>query len=186
MPEVRCVQQALSLIEPPKTTVAASVLSERARAKLAGTATKPSSGSDWCRMIEGDRLEKMVNISDRSVDLNLCDLPFGDSDFGWDRPIDLAALWQHYRRVIKPNHAIVLFASQPFATDLVNAARDWFRYEWIWVKSRQTGFIHTKNKPIKKHENILVFSGGTAMHQIQSKRAALVLCARCHGVVERF
>jgi len=164
------VRQALSLIERRKATVAAPVLSERARVKLATIATKLPSGSDWCRLIEGDCLEEMVNISDRSVDLILCDLPFGNSGFGWDRPIDLAPLWQHYRRIIKPNHAIVLFASQPFSTDLINAARDLFKYEWIWMKRRPTGSTHAKNKPMKKHENILVFSDGTTLHQSQSKR----------------
>jgi site-specific DNA-methyltransferase (adenine-specific) len=164
------VRQALSLIERSKTTVATPVLPERARAKLAAMATKPPSQPDQCRLIEGDCLEEMVSISDRSVDLILCDLPFGNSGFGWDRPIDPAPLWQHYRRVIKPNHAIVLFATQPFATDLVNAARDWFRYEWIWVKPRQTGFSLAKNKPMKKHENILVFSGGAANHESRTKR----------------
>jgi site-specific DNA-methyltransferase (adenine-specific) len=164
------VRQALSLIERPEKTNLSPVLSDRARAKLAAIATIPPSGSDWCRLIEGDCLEKMVNISDRSVDLILCDLPFGNSGFGWDRPIDLAPLWQHYRRIIKPNHAIVLFASQPFATDLINGARDLFKYEWIWMKRRPTGSTHAKNKPLKKHENILVFSDGTTLHQSQSKR----------------
>jgi site-specific DNA-methyltransferase (adenine-specific) len=164
------VRQALSLIEQSKTTAPTTVLSERARTKLAAMATKPPTEADQCRLIEGDCLEEMGKIPDRSVDLILCDLPFGNSGFGWDRPIDLAALWQHYRRVIKPNHPIVLFASQPFVTDLVNAARDLFKYEWIWIKHRPTGSTHAKNMPMKKHENVLVFSGGATIHQSQSKR----------------
>jgi site-specific DNA-methyltransferase (adenine-specific) len=164
------VRKVLSLIEQSKPTVATPVLTERARAKLAAIATKLPPDADRCRLIEGDCLKEMVNISDRSVDLILCDLPFGNSGFGWDRPIDLACLWQHYKRIIKPNHAIVLFASQPFSTDLINAARDLFKYEWIWIKHRPTGSTHAKNKPMKKHENILVFSSGTTLHQSQSKR----------------
>jgi site-specific DNA-methyltransferase (adenine-specific) len=164
------VRQALSLIERWKTTVATTVLSERARTKLAAMATKPPTEADQCRLIEGDCLEEMGKIPDRSVDLILSDLPFGNSGLGWDRPIDLAVLWQHYRRVIKPNHPIVLFASQPFSTDLINAARDMFKYEWIWIKHRPTGSTHAKNKPMKKHENILVFSSGTTLHKSQSKR----------------
>jgi hypothetical protein len=165
------VRQALSLIERSKTTVTTPVLSERARTKLAAIATKPpTTEADQCRLIEGDCLKELVNIADRSVDLILCDLPFGTSGFGWDRPIDLAPLWQQYKRIIKPNHAIVLFASQPFSTDLINAARDLFKYEWIWMKRRPTGATHAKNKPLKKHENILVFSEGTTIHQSQSKR----------------
>jgi site-specific DNA-methyltransferase (adenine-specific) len=164
------VRQALSLIERSKTTVATPILPERARAKLAAVATEHPPNADHRRLFEGDCLKEMIKIADRSIDLILCDLPFGNSGFQWDRPIDLTSLWQHYRRVIKLNHAIVLFASQPFATDLVNAARDWFRYEWIWIKSRPTGFTHAKNKPMSNHENILVFSEGATIHQSQSNR----------------
>jgi site-specific DNA-methyltransferase (adenine-specific) len=164
------VRQALALIEQSKTMAPTTVLPERARAKLTAILTKPPPDDDQCRLIEGDCLEELINVSDRSIDLILCDLPFGNSGFQWDRPIDLTSLWQHYRRVIKLNHAIILFASQTFATDLVNAARDWFRYEWIWIKNRPTGFTHAKNKPMSNHENILVFSSGTTLHQSQSKR----------------
>jgi hypothetical protein len=164
------VRQALALIEQSKTMAPTSVVPERARAKLTAIFTEPPTEPDECRLIQGDCLKEMVNISDRSIDLILCDLPFGNSGFGWDRPIDLTSLWQHYRRVIKPNHPIVLFASQPFATDLVNAARDLFKYEWIWIKHRPTGSTHAKNMPMKKHENVLVFSGGATIHQSQSKR----------------
>jgi site-specific DNA-methyltransferase (adenine-specific) len=164
------VRQALSLIERSKTTAATPVLPERARAKLAAIATKLPSEAEQCRLIEGDCLKEMINISDRSIDLILSDLPFGISGFEWDRPIDLVSLWQHHKRIIKPSHAIVLFASQPFSTDLINAARDLFKYEWIWMKHRPTGSAHAKNKPMKKHENILVFSDGTTLHQSQSKR----------------
>jgi site-specific DNA-methyltransferase (adenine-specific) len=164
------IRQALSLVERRQGGTAAPALSERAREKLAVIASKPRTQAEGCRLIEEDCLNELVNIADRSVDLILCDLPFGNSGFAWDRPIDLAALWRHYKRIIKANHAIVLFASQPFTTDLVNAARDWFRYEWIWRKNRPTGFTHAKNKPMKKHENILVFSEGTTIHPSQSKR----------------
>ena len=116
------VRQALTLIEQSKTMAPTTVLPERVRAKLTAILTEPPTDSDECRLIQGDCIKEMINISDRSIDLILCDLPLGNSGFKWDRPIDLTSLWQHYRRVIKPNHAIVLFASQPFATDLVNAA----------------------------------------------------------------
>jgi hypothetical protein len=141
------VRQALALIEQSKTTAPTTVLPERARAKLTAILTEPPTEPDECRLIQGDCLKEMVNISDRSIDLILCDLPFGNSGFGWDRPINLTSLWQHYRRVIKPNHPIVLLASQPFATDLVNAARDLFKYEWIWIKHRPTGSTTRKTCP---------------------------------------
>jgi len=90
-------------MERSKTTLATPALPERARAKLATLSSKPPTEADQCRLLEGDCLKEMVNISDRSVDLILCDLPFGKSRFHWDRPIDLATLWQHYKRIIKPN-----------------------------------------------------------------------------------
>ena len=164
------VRQALSLIELSNTTDPNPVLSERTRVKLAAISSRIGPGPNDCRLLRGDCLAELVYLRDHSVDLILCDLPFGNSGYRWDRPIDLAALWHHYRRVIKLNHAIVLFASQPFATDLISAARDWFRYEWIWVKSRPTGFNQAKNKPMTKHENILVFSAGATIHVSQSKR----------------
>ena len=86
----------------------------------------------------------------------------------WDTVIPFAPLWEAYKRVIKPNGAIVLFGSQPFTSALVMSNLEWFKYEWIWQKSCATGFIHAKNKPMKKHENVLVFSGGTTVHASQS------------------
>jgi site-specific DNA-methyltransferase (adenine-specific) len=82
-----------------------------------------------------------------------------------------ARLSRRRRRDFRPSRGNLPLAracAQPFATDLINTARDCFRYEWIWLKSRQTGFSHAKNKPMKKHENILVFSEGTTGHQSQS------------------
>ena len=84
--------------------------------------------------------------------------------------IPFDALWAHYKRVIKKNGAIVLFGSQPFTSALVMSNPKAFKYEWIWEKGRASGFVHAKNKPMKAHENILVFSDGTTVHASQSDK----------------
>jgi len=109
------------------------------------------------KLYKGDCLEIMPDIPTGSVDMILCDLPYGTTDCAWDIRIDMTRLWAEYRRVAKPNAAIVLTAQQPFATDLINAARKWFRYEVIWEKSIALGFLNAKKMPLRAHENILVF-----------------------------
>lgn len=110
----------------------------------------------------------MMNIPDNSIDMILCDLPYGTTSCAWDSVIPLDKLWEQYKRVLKLNRAIVLTASQPFTTILASSNLSWLKYEWIWVKNRPTNFAHAKNKPMKKHENVLVFSGGTTVHESQS------------------
>ena len=118
--------------------------------------------------LKGDCLELMKNIPDGSVDMILCDLPYGTTACAWDSIIPFEPLWEQYKRIIKPNNAIVLTAAQPFTSVLVASNIEWFKYEWIWCKNRPTNFAHAKNKPMKKHENVLVFSGGTTVHASQS------------------
>jgi site-specific DNA-methyltransferase (adenine-specific) len=121
------------------------------------------------QLYHGDCLEVMGEIPDQSIDLILCDLPYGTTACLWDCPIDLDVLWEQYKRIIKPNNAILLTTSQPFTTVVISSNIEWFKYEWIWLKNRPTNFAHAKNKPMKKHENILVFSEGTTVHASQSK-----------------
>lgn len=92
-----------------------------------------------------------------SIDLILCDLPYGTTRNKWDKIIDLDKLWEHYNRIIKDNGAIVLFSQQPFSSKLIESNPKMFRYEWIWVKGLATGHLNAKKMPLKKHENILVF-----------------------------
>ena len=110
---------------------------------------------------QGDCLEVMKQIKDKSVDMILCDLPYGTTNSKWDFPIDLNKLWMQYIRIIKKDGAIVLTAVQPFASKLTLSGIDWFKYEWIWEKTDSAGFFNAKNCPVKKHEQILVFSRGT-------------------------
>ena len=105
----------------------------------------------------GDCLELMKNIPNGSIDMILCDLPYGTTACKWDTVIPFEPLWEQYERIIKPNGAIVLFGSQPFTTDLIMSNRDWFKYELIWDKDRPTGFPEANKKPLKVHENICVF-----------------------------
>ena len=109
------------------------------------------------QLIHGDCLEKMKNIPDKSIDMILCDLPYGTTACKWDVVIPFEPLWEQYKRIIKDNGAIVLFGSQPFTSALVMSNVKWFKYEWIWEKTMASNFALSKKQPFKKHENILVF-----------------------------
>ncbi|PPA71923.1 DNA-methyltransferase [Jeotgalibacillus proteolyticus] len=105
-----------------------------------------------------DCLEGMKLIPEKSVDLILCDLPYGTTRCSWDEIIPFELLWEQYKRIIKENGAIVLTASQPFTTKLIASNFKWFRYEWIWKKGEHvTGFPNANRMPMKNHENICVF-----------------------------
>lgn len=119
-------------------------------------------------LYHGDCLELMKGIPDGSIDMILCDLPYGTTACEWDRLLPFGELWVQYRRIIKPAGAIVLFGSEPFSTRLRSSALDWYKYDWIWTKRKPTGFAQAKNKPLKDYENIMVFSSGTTVHAGQS------------------
>lgn len=104
-----------------------------------------------------DCLEGMNRIHDKSVDMVLCDLPYGTTQLTWDKCLPLNLLWQHWLRVCKPAAPVVLFSSQPFTTDLINSNRKMFKYEIIWEKTQRTNFFNAKKQPLRLHENILVF-----------------------------
>lgn len=105
----------------------------------------------------GDCLELMKTIPDASVDLILCDLPYGTTQNKWDSVVPLTSLWAAYWRVLKDNGAVILTAQSPFDKILGASCIDKLRYEWIWEKSAATGFLNAKKAPLKAHENILVF-----------------------------
>jgi len=109
------------------------------------------------KIICGDCLEIMKDIPDKHINMILCDLPYGITACKWDKVIPFEPLWIQYKRIIKDNGAIVLTASQPFTTDLINSNRKWFRYEWIWDKDKAFGIFLAKVRPLKQHENILIF-----------------------------
>ena len=121
-------------------------------------------------LYQGDCLVEMNKITESSVDLILCDLPYATTDrkgvkdkgvnrlLAWDTLIPLDKLWEQYRRVLKPNGAVVLTADQPFTSQLIVSNVDWFKYEWIWKKRKTTGFLLANYRPMKETEDIVVFS----------------------------
>lgn len=109
-------------------------------------------------LLKGDCLKIMEEVPNKSVNMILCDLPYGTTDKNdWDKTIDLDILFKHYDRIITDNGIILLYAQQPFASDLINAYRKYFRYEIIWEKTKPVGFFNAKKMPLRSHENILVF-----------------------------
>ncbi len=110
------------------------------------------------RAYQMDCLEGMKLLPDKSIDMILCDLPYGTTKAKWDIIIPFDRLWEQYERIIKDNGAIVLTASQPFASALVMSNPKLFRYEWIWDKCNVTGHLQAKRMPMKQHESVLIFS----------------------------
>ena len=104
----------------------------------------------------GDCLEIMPTLKENSVDMILCDLPYGTTACKWDSVIPIMPLWEQYRRVIKDNGAIVLTGTPPFTATIAYPAIDIFRYSWYWVKPH-TGQLNAKRMPLKNVEEILVF-----------------------------
>lgn len=123
------------------------------------------------RLRLGDCLEIMPEIKTGSVDLVLCDLPYGTTSLKWDSVIPLPELWAEYDRVLSPSGVVALTAAQPFTSLLVMSAIKAlpFRYAWVWVKNKAGGFAQAKNKPMPAHEDILIFSRGATGHASQCK-----------------
>ena len=106
---------------------------------------------------QGDCLELMKDIPDKSIDMILCDLPYGTTACKWDTIIPFESLWEQYNRIIKNNGAIVLFGSEPFSSKLRMSNLKLYKYDWKWLKSRKTGFQLVRKRPLKCYEDILVF-----------------------------
>ena len=110
------------------------------------------------QLMQGDCLELMKSIPSGSVDMILCDLPYGTTACKWDTIIPFEPLWEQYKRVIKSNGAIVLFASQPFTTTLISGNILNYKYSWVWDKGTGTNFQQVKRQPMRYTEDICVFS----------------------------
>jgi site-specific DNA-methyltransferase (adenine-specific) len=106
---------------------------------------------------EGDCLEVMSYFPDKSVDMVLCDLPYGTTNNPWDIPIDFNLLWQQYTRIIKPNGAIALTSAGIFTGYLMLSNTAWFKYKIVWIKSKSTNFLNAKKQPLRRHEDICIF-----------------------------
>ena len=121
------------------------------------------------KLLLGDCLEKMSEIQDGSVDMVMCDLPYGTTACKWDSVIPFEPLWAQYRRVCKKNAAIVLTASQPFTSVLIASNLNMFKYCWVWEKTRPGDIFNAKNKPLKSHEDVCIFSEGTTANGSPNK-----------------
>ncbi len=122
------------------------------------------------KLIFGDAVEELKNLPDSSVDMILTDPPYGTTACKWDIIIPFGAMWEQLKRIIKEDGVVVLFGSEPFSSFLRTSNIEDYKYDWMWVKTRSTGFTHTKNSPQKKHEVISVFSKGKIKHAGQPNR----------------
>lgn len=118
-------------------------------------------------VLKGDCLQLMRDIPDKSIDMILCDLPYGTTACKWDTIIPFEPLWEQYKRIIKDNGAIVLTSSQPFTSALVMSNPKMFRCEWIWQKTRFSNQMMAKIQPLKIHESILIFSREKTLYRPQ-------------------
>lgn len=109
------------------------------------------------QLLNGDCLKLLPEIPTGSVDLILCDLPYGMTDCKWDSVLPLDQLWAEYNRVLKADGVAVLFSAQPFTTELIASNRKAFRYCWYWLKNQPTGFTFARYQPMRKVEDICVF-----------------------------
>lgn len=105
----------------------------------------------------GDCIDVMAGLAAGSVDLVLSDVPYGQTQNAWDKPIPFAPMWEQLHRVTKPTAAVILMAAQPFASRLICSNERDFRYDLIWHKNKPTGFLNAKKQPLRIHEHILVF-----------------------------
>lgn len=119
------------------------------------------------QILLGDCLDLLPSVPEGSIDMILCDLPYGTTQNKWDSVIDLPSLWRQYERVIKDNGAIVLTAQTPFDKVLGVSNLKLLRYEWIWEKPLATGHLNAKKMPMKAHENVLVFYKKTPTYNPQ-------------------
>lgn len=127
-------------------------------------------GISMINLYHGYCLEVMKDIPTQSVDMILCDLPYGTTQNCWDSVIAFEPLWNQYERLIKPNGAIVLTAQPPFDKVLAMSNIKMFRYEWIWIKSNSTGFLNAHKMPMKATENVLVFYNSLPTYNPQMRQ----------------
>ena len=108
-------------------------------------------------VIQGDCLDVMAQMPDHSIDMILCDLPYGTTQNKWDSVIDLNKLWSEYKRIIKDNGVIALTSQGVFTARLILSNEEWFKYKIVWIKSKSTNFLNAKKQPLRKHEDICIF-----------------------------
>ena len=125
------------------------------------------------RLIQGDCLEKMQELADGSIDMVLADPPYGTTACKWDSIIPLEPMWEQLKRVIKPNGAIVMTASQPFTTTLIASNMKMFKYCWVWVKNQPTGMASAKYQPMRDSEDCVVFYASPPQYNKQPTKSKI-------------
>lgn len=135
-----------------------------------------------CQLMLGDCLERMAEIPDGSIDAIISDLPYGTTACSWDSVIPFEPLWAHYKRVTKPNAAIVLTASQPFTSALVMSNTNMFRYALVWDKvNRYTGALQANRAPMRRHEDVIIFYRKQPTYNKQFRKGAAYKVTRTGG-----
>ena len=122
------------------------------------------------QLYQGDCLKVMKQIPDKSVDMILCDLPYGTTDCDWDVVIPFDKLWEQYNRIIKDNGVIALFGSEPFASNLRISNIKNYKYDWYWEKERGTGFARSHKQPMRKIETISIFYKKQPFYDFRGER----------------
>lgn len=122
------------------------------------------------KLLYGDCLELMKDIPDKSIDMILCDLPYGVTQNAWDKKIPLNILWEQYDRIIKVNGAIVLHCQQPFTAELIMSNKKMFKYCWTWYKKQCSGFLNAKKQPLRNCEDIAVFYRKQCIYNPQMRK----------------
>ena len=124
------------------------------------------------KLMQGDCLDRLREVPDNSIDMVLADPPYGTTACKWDSVIPLDLMWEQLKRVIKPNGAVVMTASQPFTTTLIASNLKGFKHEWIWEKNRGSNFAAVKYQPMKEHESVIVFGESSVKYRpIKEERA---------------
>ena len=120
------------------------------------------------KLILGDCLEELKKISDKSVDIVLTDPPYGTTQCKWDSIIPFEPMWKELKRIIKDNGCIALFGSEPFSSALRMSNIKQFKYDWVWQKSKATGYLNSKNRPLLKHEIVSTFYNKQCVYNPQN------------------
>lgn len=123
-------------------------------------------------LIQGDCLQEMQNIHDKSIDAIICDLPYGTTQNKWDSVLPLDELWKEYKRIIKCNGVVLLFGAEPFSSTLRLSNLKQYKYDWYWVKNKKTGFLNARKMPMQQVETISVFKDkiGETYNPIKERR----------------
>ena len=121
-------------------------------------------------LYNNDCFDVFPKIEDKSINLFILDLPYGQTACKWDTPIDLEEMWKHIKRIMKPNALIIFFCTAKFGYSLIHSNPKWFKYDLIWKKSRKVGFLSANKMPLRQHENIYVFKDKQGIYNPQKTK----------------